>query len=174
MTEQRIGSYEKKWRPTKDFFLTNPRSAQLRGICLSIVHNLDALIHDPEVVQSDAYAQLEALNGQLIELGVRLYMQEGLPQEIYSQNPVIYAEWFAGQIIRLTGVHIVSESEIVPIRQEFSQVQTPEGVSIIESSESLPQKLNNFIDMRTEIVGAYSALGAEEELADFWKKYTRK
>ena len=155
---------DKTWRPTKEFLLSDPRSTEIREVCVGIVHRLDALLHDPEVArsqdrQSQLYAELEMQGGRLIELGIRPNMHVGSPLEAFQSNPVTTTEYVAGQLIEQTGASVVSESATMPIIQEMSEVQS--GSAHLISGKNITPKLRDFMVMRSMVNVGYSFLDAE-------------
>src|SRR5260370_39742473 len=62
--------------PKKEFYLKNPRATQLRDVSLRITGNVGKLINDSSVAQDrqrqeELYKDLEAYNGELIQLGIQ-------------------------------------------------------------------------------------------------------
>lgn len=158
----------KLWRPTREFWASEPRSSKLREVNLAIANRVLDLLHDPEVMrdsdrQHRLYTELEALNGELIELGVTPDMQVDLPVETYGTDPVIAAEWIAGQLIQFTGQRLVSEQEAQPIIGEFVDGR----FGVLESEP--PEKMWSYFDA-SMIVGNMRTLldPTDEELFDFW------
>ena len=164
--ERRERSQGQPWQPTKEFYLSNPRSAQLREIGVAIVRKLDALLHDPEVAQnqdrqSQLYAELEIHGGQLIEMGIEPHMHVGKPQEAFQADPVVMAEYVAGQLYETTGHQVVSEAAAMPIIQEMSEAQS--GPVHVISGKNITPKLRDFIVMRSMVNVGYRFLDAEPE-----------
>ena len=154
------------WRPTKEFYFSNPRSAQIREVSVAIVRKLDTLLHDPEVArsqdrQSQLYAELEMHGGQLIELGIGPNMHVGKPQEAFQADPVVMAEYVAGQLYETTGHQVVSETAAMPIIQEMSEAQS--GPVHVISGKNITPKLRDFIVMRSMVNVGYRFLDAEPE-----------
>lgn len=164
--EQNTGESERPWRPTKEFLLSDPRSAQIREVCIGIVRRLDTLLHNPEVArsqdeQSQIYAELEAAGGKLIELGIVPDMHVDEPAEAFKANPVMTAEYVAGQLYETTGHTVVSETAAMPIIQEMTEAQSG-PVSVI-SGKNLTPKLREFIIMREMVNVGYSFLDAKPQ-----------
>ncbi|MDP3733149.1 MAG: hypothetical protein Q8Q91_01275 [Candidatus Daviesbacteria bacterium] len=115
-----VGSPEEldgKWEPKKDFYLSNPRSAEIRSVCLTIIQALERLMSDTDVaqdpsIQTDLYAQIEIQNGKLIDLGIRAGMNLGKKVEDYEVNPIMSAEYLAGQLFSLMGIKVSSERDL--------------------------------------------------------------
>ncbi len=154
-----------RWRPTKEFLMSNPRSAELRGVNLGIVNRLNKLLHDPEVAesrdkQSQIYAELEAQGGKLIELGIKPEMHVGKALEEFKSDPVAITEYIAGQLYEATGHQVTSERAAVPIVQVFSEANIGEA-HILEGLGKLPEKLKDFIKMRTRVSSCYSFLDTQ-------------
>lgn len=153
------------WRPTKEFLLSGPRSAQIRDVCVGIVRRLNALLYDPAVGkssdrQSQLYAELEAQGGKLIELGIEPEMHVGKPFEEFQASPVITAEWVAGQFYRATGVTVASETAVMPIIEELSE--NPNGQPFMGSA-NIPPRLKDFGVMSTLVRAGYSFLDMDSE-----------
>lgn len=158
--EQGPGESQRPWRPNAAFFLSDPRSAELREVCIGIVECTTSLSEDPAIAsdipsQQQLYAELEHLGGRLIGMGIEDDMNTGLPEEAYRADPVITAEWIAGQLLSCTGSHIPSETEIIPIVQEFAIEMIPpiqeltevkaENVHAIDL-EGIPPKMQRFME----------------------------
>ncbi|HJZ05865.1 MAG TPA: hypothetical protein VJ327_08490 [Patescibacteria group bacterium] len=157
---------EQAWNPTKEFLLSEPRSAEIREVCVGIVRRLDALLHDPEVAgsqdrQSQLYAELEMQGGHLIELGIKPGLHVGKPLEAFQSSPVTMAEYVAGQLIEQTGANVVSESAAMPIIQEMSEAQS--GSAHLISGKNITPKLRDFMVMRSIVNVGYRFLDAEPE-----------
>lgn len=167
--EKLHGRKREPWKPTREFWASDIRSATLREINLAITNRVLDLLHDPEVMQDtdrqhELYTELEALNGELIELGITPDIQIDLPVEVYYQDPVIAAEWIAGQLIQFTGRKVVSEQEAQPIIGEFVEGQ----FGVLESEP--PERMWRYFDT-SMIVGHMRTLLdlTDEELSDFWR-----
>lgn len=157
---------QEPWRPTKDFYLTNPRSAELREVGLGIVRRLDALLHDPKVSedqekQSQLYAELEAQGGRLIELGIEPDMHVGKPEEAFKSSPVTMAEYVAGQLFETTGAQVISERDISSTVQEMSE--TSSGSAHFIKGENVTPRLRDFMVMRSMVNVGYHFFGAQPE-----------
>ncbi|MDO8638938.1 MAG: hypothetical protein Q7R43_05155 [Candidatus Daviesbacteria bacterium] len=164
--ESRERGQDQPWQPTIEFYLSNPRSAQLREIGIAIVRKLDALLHDPEVAQNrdrqtQLYAELEIHGGQLIELGIKPNMHVGKPLEAFQSDPVVMAEYVTGQLYETTGHTVVSETAVMPIIQEMSEVQS--GPAHVISGKNITPKLKDFMVMRCMVNVGYRFLNAEPE-----------
>ncbi len=139
---------------TKQQFNSNPRAKLLRDISLDITRNLDALLHQ-DVDKEQAYASIESLSGQLIAAGVVSNMHVGRPQEAFN-DPVILAEYVGGQLLESTCNHVTSEREVMPIVQEFSEIQA--GNMHVLPTKNLPRPVINFVVMRSVVNVAYRFL----------------
>lgn len=102
---------------TAEFYQSNPRAAEIRRACVPILRNLHRLLYDPEIENdSEARARLESEievgNGALIELGIRPNMKTGKAARAYQSNPLLAAQYFAGQLLSLIGsdTHSMSTS----------------------------------------------------------------
>jgi len=93
------------YRPTREFFERDPRSAQLRNICLVALDASDMILQDPD--QRDvAFGALLDANRDLQDLGIAPNMhtiESGDPggdvkRERMANDPVMAAEWLAGQV----------------------------------------------------------------------------
>lgn len=153
-------SPQKPWRPNADFFLSDPRSAELREVCIGIVTRIEDLSEDPETRDNEErkltlYAELELLGGRLIEMGIEPNMNEGLPQSTYQASPVISAEWLAGQLYEFTGHTVTPISDVIRIIEEFDESEIA-GVSGVDMSQA-PNKLKDFVVNR-QIVASLGSL----------------
>lgn len=123
----------------EEFYQSNAKAEDIRNACIPILQKLYTLLYNEEVAkdkgeQARLYSQLELDNGKLIDLGVSSKMKMGKPLKEYQSNPLTAAEFFAGQLIPLTGTQIPSEKEAVALLEEFSQPLDSE----------LPPKLREF------------------------------
>lgn len=135
------------WKPDIKFYRSNPRSNTIRETCIPAIDALDRLLHDPKVTEysefrSSLYSQLEMVNGKLVELGIKPGMHLGKPLADFQTNPVTAAEFLAGQLIPLTGRSIPSETEVMPIIEEFTEKKV--GNARVIDSQSLPDKAHDF------------------------------
>lgn len=102
--------------PTAEFFASNPRSVQLRAICLPIVRALDDLVTAEAVSSLNAVAQLreriDRSREELVLLGIEPNMHVGEDPRNLRTDPVMLAEYIGGQLIQLDGVkiHLLSMS----------------------------------------------------------------
>lgn len=145
---------QRHWRPNAEFFLSNPRSAELRDVCIGIARRVEDLIYNPEVTENrdrqlTIYAELEMLGGKLIEMDISPEMNTGLPLEVYKSNPVTTAEYIAGQLYPFTGHSVISEKEIIPVTQELNETDL-ETVSLMEN-RIIPNKMRRFLVERRVI-----------------------
>ena len=122
-------------------YLSNPRSQELRDICLHMLAAFEALLYGPEHMKLQAHAQLEHYNGQLIELGITTGMKAGLSQEAY-RDPVTAAEYLAGQLVEELGHISLSESQVKRSVEEWSEAEQ-EGVHLL-STHNLPDNVHQF------------------------------
>lgn len=139
------------WKPDISFYQSDPRSKEIREICIPAINALNRLLHDPGVgkdseLRLSLYSQLEEVNGRLVELGIRPGMHLGKPLEAFQGNSVTAAEFLASQLIPLTGRNIPSESDAAPIIEEFTEEKS-ENVRIFDS-QALPGKANDFRTIR--------------------------
>jgi len=144
---------------TRKQFNSNPRSKEIRDISLGIIKNVDALLHKPDVDQLQASASIEALSGQLIGLGITPNMQCGKPEDAYH-DPVVMAEYVAGQILESMGRAIPSESSVVPIIEELSVAQYG-NIHVLETPAEKPKPLVDFMVMRSVVNVVYRFLDAD-------------
>lgn len=167
--EKLHGRKRQPWEPTREFWFSDIRSGALREINLAIANHVLDLLHDPEVMQDterqhELYTKLEYLNGLLIEMGISPDMQTDFPVEVYYKDPVIAAEWIAGQLIQFTGKRLVSEQEAQPIISELVDGQ----FGVLESEP--PEKMWSYFDASMIVGGMRTLLDpADEELSDFWR-----
>lgn len=156
----------KPWQPTKKFYESDPRSSQIRQVCIPIIKVIYRLQLDPEIAEnfdmrSDLYAQLEVLNGNLIDLGIEQHIHRGKSLEVFQANPVTAAEFLAGQLIPFTGRKIVSEKEAMPSIQEFTAEKV--GQTRMIESRDLPQKMEDFRTTRAVVAFIKNAFDVEVE-----------
>jgi len=157
---------ERAWNPTKEFLTSDPRSAEIRKVCIGIVRRLDNLLHDPKVdqnqdIQSQLYAELEAHGGKLIELGIEPNMHVGKPLEAFKSSAVTMTEYVAGQLYETTGHTVVSETAAMPIIQEMSEAQS--GSAHVISGRNITPKVRDFMVLRSMVNVCYRFLDAEPE-----------
>ncbi len=150
-----IGSPEEldgKWEPKKDFYLSNPRSAEIRSICLIVIQALERLMSDVEVahelsIKADLYAQIEIQNGKLIGLGIRAGMHIGKNVKDFSASSIISAEYLAGQLFRLMGIKVSSETELYNISQEHNELE--EKSFVLFDPDMLPTQGRDYLVYRS-------------------------
>lgn len=152
MSENQKKENSNDWKPTAAFYLSNSRSTELRELSIGIVERVTALFENPEVTSNPArqqqlYAELEHLGGKLQELGIEPEMNVGLPPETFRSDPVVLAEWIAGQLLPQTGFHIPSETEMSKPLQEFNEGE-PGKVNVVGLG-NLPPRLKHFMRERT-------------------------
>ncbi len=121
---------QEAWRPTKEFLISTPRAAKLRDICVEVVKRLDVLLFDPQATydqtrKSDVYVQLEMLNGQLIEEGVRSEIHVGRDEEFFQASPEACTEQVGGQLVWALGQRIVPIVQVRRATREFSSSDGP-------------------------------------------------
>lgn len=112
--------------PSREFYLSDPRSAEIRGTCIAFICTVDGLLYTArdEHERVGLYGQTELLNGRLIELGVQRNMHVREPKhpiDFFWSNPVSAAEYLAGQLLILAGDTIIPYAEAAPIIREFSE-----------------------------------------------------
>ncbi len=119
-----------EWRPKKDFYLSNSRSAEIRSMCLITIQALERLMSDADVahnplIKVDLYTQIEIQNGKLIGLGIRtgMHVCKGAKVEDFEADPIMSAEFLAGQLFRLMGIKVSSETELYNISQEHNELE---------------------------------------------------
>lgn len=135
----------------EEFYQSNAKAEDIRNACIPILQKLHQLLYNEEVAkdkgeQARLYSQLELDNGKLIDLGVSSKMKMDRSLKEYQSNPLTVAEFFAGQLIPLTGTQIPSEKEAVALMEEFSQSR--DNDTFLAESSELPQKLREFITKR--------------------------
>src|SRR5687767_8056251 len=154
-------SKEDPWRATAEFLNSTPRSKEIRDVCVQIVERAKELVNDPDVVnnpdeQSTLYAEIEALGGRLIEMGIKPDMNTELPKDTYRKSPVKTMEWIAGQLLPETGHRFVSQADVLPIAQEFNVTDMgKQGINATETKD-MPGKQRQYMGDATMISGLSS------------------
>lgn len=142
------------WKPDISFYQSDPRSKEIREVCIPAISALKQLLYDSEVgknseLRLSLYSQLEKVNGRLVELGIKPGMHLGKPLEAFQGNSITAAEFLASQLIPLTGRNIPSESDVMPIIEEFTEKKS--GNARILDSQTLPGKANDFRTIRSVV-----------------------
>jgi hypothetical protein len=150
----------------RDLLLTNARSAVLREVSLGIITRVDALLHDSDIVhdqnkQVQLYAELEAQGGRLVELGIESNMHVGTPHHVFLSQPVLMAEYIAGQCCKLAGSPVVAEHDILPTIQEMGESHAG-SLHVIEGKNNTP-RLGTFLAVQAMVNSLYGCLGASSE-----------
>jgi hypothetical protein len=111
---------------TKLFYERNPRSKQLREICIGVTAALGRLFYDPtatnKVERERLLAELKAEGEQLSELGIKPDMHLEKTWETFHRNSVVMAESIAGEL--LSTCRLVLGQEPLPINPESGE-ETP-------------------------------------------------
>lgn len=107
--------------PTRDQFVADPRSMELRAVSLALLAAFEALLCETGQ-QDEVRVRIEHLNGRLIELGVTASMNEGLAKSAYK-DPVTAAEYLAGQLVVEAGRAVPTGSQVVRDVQEWSEAE---------------------------------------------------
>jgi hypothetical protein len=111
------------FRPTPEFYNSQPRSGDLRGICAIALSTLFHLLYFPPVdeatddnTKSTDYAWMEIYEYTFLEkyqITPQLHADRSR-QEIFSrQDPVEIAEYLAGQVLFYLGQRIVSACDVL-------------------------------------------------------------
>ena len=140
------------WQPTVEFYKGDPKAYEIRRVCLGVLEKIRKLLGDPKVMedrvaQQNLYAALELDEGRLIELGVSAGMHVGKPLPFFELNPLHAAQFVAGQLMPMTGEHLVSENDIVSLTKKFRAKLFNEKVSVF-NSQNVPGEI---IDLDTNI-----------------------
>lgn len=157
------------WRPTKDFYLNNSRSNEIRSACLEALIPLAQTQEDPNPPltnqeREDLSVTLERVNGKLIELGIKPNLHVGTNVEILRNSPVMTAEWVAGQLLSLLGDSVTTTNQVGPIIGEYNILPTDHELSLT-SGKNLPPKLVNFLTARQQrkVIGDFLDIDSELE-----------
>lgn len=160
---------ETKWRevggrmvPRGDFYDADPRAKQIRDICVGLTANFARLLWDKSLADEERQAlkaEMQSSGEQLTALGITASMNMGRKQQTYQRNPVVFAEYVAGQLLPYTGYNPRSEESVEPLVQEFS---VEDG--LVDSSEGLPQALEDFYVDGWIVVNAMDFLDCEKEV----------
>ncbi len=140
-----------EWAPTREFYLGNPRSAQVRGVCIAIVNDFDALLRDPQAACSDRkreslYRRLLGLDTRLTELGIQPGIHEDLSYDDLEADPIKAVEFIAGVIGQEIGQQITPRSEVEHLIEEFGEIV--DGRYRIDLEQPMLAKLKRHLDLR--------------------------
>lgn len=164
---------ETKWRevegrmaPRSDFYDADPRAKQIRDICVGLTANLARLLWDKSLATDEERqalkAQMQLSGEQLTDMGITANMNTGRKQQTYRRrNPVVFAEYVAGQLLPYTGYSPRSEESVVPLVQEFS---VDEG--LVDSSEGLSPALEDYYVEGWIVKNAMDFLDCEAEVRE--------
>ncbi len=138
--------------PTKEFFLSDPKSAKIRETSLVIIQKIAELLHDPELADNPtekavAYSTIQNLTHELTELGITPNMHVGIEGTEIKSDPVIAAEYIAGQLLKLTDTHIISEKKVSPLLDEFNEL--PQDQVRLIDTQNMPKKITDFVTQRS-------------------------
>jgi hypothetical protein len=152
--------------PRREFYLSNPRSALLREHCVGMIHDFDTLLAGDNPVDevAAAYADLYNHKAALTELGVETKMHTTKPPKpptFFIKDPVNASEYIAGQLLDLLEKPIFTESESMPVIQEFTESNI-DNARFIDPA-SIPEKTRLFLTSRTLVQGLKGWLGYTEE-----------
>lgn len=126
---------------TPEFYQSNLQAAEIRLACIPALQKISELLYNPALAgdrdaQAKICSELELENGKLINLGVLQGMESGRQLSDYQKNPLLAAQYLAGQLLQLTGISI-------PAMMEASQsigenVANLDRVSIVETADMSP------------------------------------
>lgn len=125
MTENR--HQHRETYPSREQFLADPRAKEIRQLTLDVVRVANDILVGPAGLSPDArlraYAQLEHLQGQLLAAGVTpdMHARDGGFSAEERSNPVVVAEWAAGQILPLCGQQLQTTTEAMLAAQEHGE-----------------------------------------------------
>lgn len=126
--------------PDKEMFLSQPRSKEIRKVCLEILRVLHRLMND-ESIQGNRENFLKAIELQkkrLIELGITKDVHVGSPPGTFIDDPIKAAEYLAGQIIAtLDQGKFLHSDEILAGSETLiaTNGSNPKGVSFVSDNE---------------------------------------
>lgn len=154
-----------EWQPTRDFYLGNPRSVQIRDICVAILNDFDVLLHDPQAARDEArrgslYRRLFGLDTKLVELGIVPDMHQELKEDELEKDPVLAAERAAAIIGQEIGKKIVPSEEVQPLIEEFSMSSNGQ-VYALDLNQRMPKKLRDFLELEYIVFWGNQILAAE-------------
>lgn len=140
---------ETRWRevrgrlaPRSDFYDMDPRAKQIRDICVGLTANFARLLWDESLTTDEERqalkAEMQSSGEELAALDITEKMHMGLEERTYLRNPVVFAQYVAGQLLPYSGHSPRSEDSVKPLVQEFSV-----GEGLVDSSEGLPQALED-------------------------------
>lgn len=109
----------------KEFFLSSPRSAKIREVCSDALQSLNSLLHNTQIAgnrekRQEVYEDLERSGEQLFDLGIEENMHLGKQLKNFQANPVVFAEFLAGQLLPFTYKDIISDTGVMPLKHDFS------------------------------------------------------
>lgn len=160
--ESRWREVEGRMAPCSDFYDADPNAKHIRDICVDLTANFARLLWDKSLATTEEREALKAqmrLSGeQLTALGITPNMNTGRKQQTYRRNPVVFAEYVAGQLLPYSCYNPRSEESVEPLVQEFSD----DG--LVDSSEGLPQALEDFYVEGWIVKNAMDFLDCEAEV----------
>jgi hypothetical protein len=137
---------------TPEFFESNARADDIRTACIPVLQKVHKLLYDPQI-ESDRnerrrlYAQLEQDDGKLLEMGIRPGMATGKDLQEYQKNPLVTAQYLAGQLLDLIGGNTPSRAESTDsIGENTSTLQ--DNVKMIETVDLSPSTHEFIIDQQ--------------------------
>lgn len=129
--------------PTKDFYLKNSRSCELREICIEAIRNLDLKdksnndnFFSDEACKILIHLRFERIYQKLLELGIANGIHDGNDLEFFQSSPVNSAEWLAGKIFQL-----IDKKEDLLETSRFGKPTTNLRKAESESKKFLAQKM---------------------------------
>lgn len=153
----------------REAFLRDERANQIRNICLDIARNIDALLHDGKIATDQVLRYLlqestNRLRGELISLGVTDYMHVGRTDDMTEASPIDIAEFTAGQLMVNFNAEDLSETEMMPIVQEYAERSSSDQVSAhLVTKKNSPDCLIQYFGMRDIVNKTFIFLDASPD-----------
>jgi len=151
---------------SREWYEDIKESAELRDICILILNVISQIVFDPSLInqpeeRARLEAQLEPLEGLLIDKGIRRKMNMSGDQFRYATDPVFMAQYLAGQILDGIAQPKPHVADVVAQQAEFN-----EGGEIpLIKAEFITQLARNHEDMKALISMGADFLDAKEEIS---------
>jgi hypothetical protein len=84
-------------------FLADDRAREIRSVCMVVAHTVEKMFQEERTEAH--FQQLLQCRVRLDELGIKPMMQCGLPEQAYEEDPILMAEYVAGEWMDALSVH---------------------------------------------------------------------
>lgn len=115
---------------TKQFYESSPTANEIRQVAIQAIIRIERLLYLNPVEDAGEIgivnSELELLEGEFINLGIRRRMNEGLGLEKYASDPDLAIKYVAGQILNLYLTDMPNERDAVASAGEFDEFNLPE------------------------------------------------